>query len=148
MVENGIATGRLWTFCAYRRHESLSLWILWRPGARVHLLPQHGQPLPEAHLRLPPGPDRHAKRIEVPRVEYEKLSDDRLGEPSAAIRGRVEAARARQRMRFEGTRLLTNADMGPAVAAPNYGCKGIAGTGSLAHPLIRVTRSVSGFTEW
>jgi len=58
--------------------------------------------------------DRIDIHIEVPRVEYEKLSDDRLGEPSAAIRGRVEAARARQRVRFEGTRLLTNADMGPA----------------------------------
>jgi len=52
--------------------------------------------------------------IEVPRVEYEKLSDDRLGEPSAAIRARVEAARERQRRRLEGTALLTNADMGPA----------------------------------
>jgi magnesium chelatase family protein len=50
----------------------------------------------------------------VPRVEYEKLSDERLGEPSAAIRARVEAARERQRQRFEGTRLLSNADMGPA----------------------------------
>jgi magnesium chelatase family protein len=27
--------------------------------------------------------------IEVPRVEYEKLSDERLGEPSAAIRKRA-----------------------------------------------------------
>jgi len=36
----------------------------------------------------------------VPRVEYEKLSDDRLGEPSAAIQARVEAARQRQRERF------------------------------------------------
>jgi len=55
----------------------------------------------------------------VPRVEAdwqsdEKLSDDRLGEPSAAIRERVEAARERQRRRLEGTALLTNADMGPA----------------------------------
>jgi magnesium chelatase family protein len=58
--------------------------------------------------------DRIDIHIEVPRVEYEKLSDDRLGEPSEAIRGRVEAARARQRVRFEGTRLLTNADMGAA----------------------------------
>ncbi|MGD8623967.1 MAG: YifB family Mg chelatase-like AAA ATPase, partial [Anaerolineae bacterium] len=57
--------------------------------------------------------DRIDIHIEVPRVEYEKLSDERLGEPSAAIRGRVEAARDRQRARFEGTRLLTNADMGP-----------------------------------
>jgi magnesium chelatase family protein len=35
--------------------------------------------------------------IEVPRVEYEKLSDDRMGEASEAIRDRVEAARERQR---------------------------------------------------
>jgi magnesium chelatase family protein len=58
--------------------------------------------------------DRIDIHMEVPRVEYEKLSDDRLGEPSAAIRARVEAARERQRQRFKGTRLLSNADMGPA----------------------------------
>ena len=57
--------------------------------------------------------DRIDIHIEVPRVEYEKLSDDRLGEPSVAIRARVEAARDRQRQRFQGSRLLTNADMGP-----------------------------------
>jgi hypothetical protein len=54
--------------------------------------------------------DRIDIHIEVPRVEYEKLSSDRLGEPSAAIRARVEAARERQRQRFKGTRLLANAD--------------------------------------
>ena len=58
--------------------------------------------------------DRIDIHIEVPRVEYEKLSDDRLGEPSAAIRARVEAARERQVRRFAGTGLLANADMGPA----------------------------------
>lgn len=58
--------------------------------------------------------DRIDIHMEVPRVEYEKLSDDRLGEPSATIRARVEAARERQHRRFEGTRLLSNADMGPA----------------------------------
>ncbi len=59
--------------------------------------------------------DRIDIHIEVPRVEYEKLSDERLGEASPAIRARVEAARARQRQRFEGHRgLLANADMGPA----------------------------------
>ena len=53
--------------------------------------------------------------IEVPRVDYEKLSDDRLGEPSAAIQARVEAARDRQRQRFgDGSGMLANADMGPA----------------------------------
>jgi magnesium chelatase family protein len=59
--------------------------------------------------------DRIDIHIDVPRVEYEKLSDERLGEPSAAIRERVEAARERQRQRFKGSSgLLSNADMGPA----------------------------------
>jgi magnesium chelatase family protein len=58
--------------------------------------------------------DRIDIHIEVPRVEFEKLSDDRRGEPSAVIRARVEAARERQRRRFEGTPLQCNADMGPA----------------------------------
>jgi magnesium chelatase family protein len=44
--------------------------------------------------------DRIDIHIEVPRVDYEKLSDRRLGEPSVAIRARVEAARERQRKRF------------------------------------------------
>jgi len=51
-----------------------------------------------------------------------KLSDDRLGEPSADIRGRVEQARDLQRQHFAGVAggsdgkltLLCNADMGPA----------------------------------
>ena len=59
--------------------------------------------------------DRIDIHIEVPRVEYEKLSDDRLGESSAAIQARVEAARERQRARFAGSSgMLSNADMGPA----------------------------------
>jgi magnesium chelatase family protein len=58
--------------------------------------------------------DRIDIHVEVPRVNYEKLSDSRLGEPSAAIRERVCAARTRQVQRFRGTRLLTNADMGAA----------------------------------
>jgi hypothetical protein len=58
--------------------------------------------------------DRIDIHIEVPRVEYEKLTDERLGEPSTAIQARVEAARERQRRRFEGTGLMSNADMGPS----------------------------------
>lgn len=57
--------------------------------------------------------DRIDIHVEVPRVEYEKLADNRLGEPSAAIRARVEAARQRQRERFHGTSTLTNAEMNP-----------------------------------
>ncbi len=44
--------------------------------------------------------DRIDIHIEVPRVEYEKLSDERLGEPSSTIQKRVEAARQVQRLRF------------------------------------------------
>jgi hypothetical protein len=43
-------------------------------------------------------------------VDYEKLSSDRLGEPSAVVRKRVEAADKRQRARFAETSLVTNAD--------------------------------------
>ena len=42
----------------------------------------------------------------VPRVDYEKLSSDRLGESSASIRERVQAARERQRVRFAGTDIV------------------------------------------
>ena len=53
--------------------------------------------------------------VEVPRVEYDKLTDERRGEPSSLVRERVEAARERQRERFRNeTRLQSNADMGPS----------------------------------
>jgi magnesium chelatase family protein len=76
--------------------------------------------------------DRIDIHIEVPRVEYDKLSDSRLGELSSAIQERVEGAREIQRRRFAervhqnlvktrqdhgSTSLLPvacNADMGPA----------------------------------
>ena len=57
--------------------------------------------------------DRIDLHVEVPRVDYEKLSSDRLGEPSGSIRERVERGREAQRGRFAGTKLYTNADMGP-----------------------------------
>ncbi|MEI8131196.1 MAG: YifB family Mg chelatase-like AAA ATPase [Leptolinea sp.] len=46
--------------------------------------------------------DRIDIHIQVPRVEYEKLSSNRLGEPSSVIQNRVETARERQRQRFRG----------------------------------------------
>ncbi len=55
--------------------------------------------------------DRIDIHVEVPRVNYEKLSDDRLGEPSENVRGRVEAARQKQRDRFTNTKVHNNADM-------------------------------------
>ncbi len=59
--------------------------------------------------------DRIDIHIEVPRVDYEKLSADRLGESSEAIRKRVQAARDLERARFSGLEskhpIYSNADM-------------------------------------
>jgi magnesium chelatase family protein len=58
--------------------------------------------------------DRIDIHMQVPRVEYQKLRDMRPGETSAEVRARVESARERQRARFEGTDIASNADMRPA----------------------------------
>jgi magnesium chelatase family protein len=68
--------------------------------------------------------DRIDIHVEVPRVDYEKLSDDRFGEPSADIQARVETARELQRIRFDMDgdsknhqdlqRISCNSDMHPA----------------------------------
>ena len=65
--------------------------------------------------------DRIDIHIEVPRVDYQKLSSDRFGESSDAIRKRVQSARDRQTARFtnpdskkikhELTDIISNADM-------------------------------------
>src|SRR5689334_23082927 len=59
--------------------------------------------------------DRIDIHVEVPRVDYEKLSGDRLGESSEAIRQRVQAARDIQRARFSKLDskhpIICNADM-------------------------------------
>jgi magnesium chelatase family protein len=58
--------------------------------------------------------DRIDIHVEVPRVDFEKLSSDRDGEPSESVRDRVDRAREKQRERFGETDLVCNADMGPA----------------------------------
>jgi magnesium chelatase family protein len=58
--------------------------------------------------------DRIDIHIEVPRVDYEKLSGDRVGEPSECIRARVQAARNTQLQRFSAngsSDIICNADM-------------------------------------
>ena len=62
--------------------------------------------------------DRIDIHVEVPRVQYDKLTGSAQGEPSSAVRARVQAARERQRARFAGTALISNADMGPTRGAP------------------------------
>ncbi len=61
--------------------------------------------------------DRVDVFLRVPKVDAAELSSAnpaRRGEPSERLREKVEAARARQRERFAGTRLACNADMGNA----------------------------------
>ncbi len=59
--------------------------------------------------------DRIDIHIEVPRVEYEKLSDERLGEASDGHPGASESRPGAPATALRGHRgLLANADMGPA----------------------------------
>ncbi len=55
--------------------------------------------------------DRIDLHIEAPALSFAELRSPQTGEPSAPIRGRVEAARDRQRARFAGARLPVNARM-------------------------------------
>jgi magnesium chelatase family protein len=56
--------------------------------------------------------DRIGIHVEVPRVDYEKLSSNRTSETSDPIRARVQAAREIQNKRFGGsTHIVCNADM-------------------------------------
>jgi magnesium chelatase family protein len=59
--------------------------------------------------------------VEVPRIDYEKLTDDRVTESSESIRKRVQVARKIQLKRFKETKLTSNAEM-TAVEVKNF-CK-------------------------
>ena len=86
--------------------SSLAMWILRKPRQSLHLFPPNRDPLPKAHFWA------HARRIdihiEVPHVDFEKLSDDRRGEASEEIRARVEATKQHQRERFAGLNCNTS----------------------------------------
>lgn len=58
--------------------------------------------------------DRVDIHTHVPRIEFDKLASMAPAEPSAAVRARVEAARAIQAQRFGGMTMVCNGDMGPA----------------------------------
>ena len=89
------------------------MWILWRYTKSLHL---RASVVTKYQKRIS-GPllDRIDIHIEVPRVDYEKLSSDRVGETSGAIRARVQAARDLQGARFSKLDskhpIFCNADM-------------------------------------
>jgi magnesium chelatase family protein len=66
------------------------------------------------HKRIS-GPllDRIDIFVDVPHIDYEKLTEDKPGESSDKVRARVKAAHEIQLGRFRGTKLKCNADMTP-----------------------------------
>jgi len=56
--------------------------------------------------------DRIDIQVEVPAVKFAEIRSRAEAEPSAAIKARVEAARERQRERFRGKKIFSNAQMG------------------------------------
>ena len=70
---------------------------------------------PAKYLSKVSGPllDRFDIHIEVPQVDFKKLSDDRPAEPSLKIKERVNAARLIQRERFKNTETKCNSKMTP-----------------------------------
>lgn len=75
------------------------------------------QGAPAKYLAKVSGPllDRLDIHVEVPQVEFEKLSSDEKGESSAEIKKRVDKARKIQQKRFEGTPIKCNAKMTPSM---------------------------------
>ena len=72
---------------------------------------------PAKYLAKVSGPllDRLDIHVEVPQIDFKKLSADEKGEPSAEIKKRVNAARTIQNERFKGTNIKCNAKMTPAM---------------------------------
>jgi magnesium chelatase family protein len=88
--------------------------------------------------------DRIDIHVEVPEVDYEKLSSDRVGESSASIRERVQSARERRRVRFEGTDVVCNSDM--RVAEVRQLCKlDEAGDGLVRAEMSQLNLSARGY---
>jgi magnesium chelatase family protein len=58
--------------------------------------------------------DRIDLFVEVPRIDYDKLSSLTPAEPSKLVRERVDRARQLQTKRFEGRPASANAEMSPA----------------------------------
>ena len=78
----------------------------------MHLRPIHSNKISKTNLR--PLLDRIDIHIEVPRVDYEKLSGNKVSETSESIRKRVQVARDIQNKRFTSgktTDIISNADM-------------------------------------
>ncbi len=93
--------------------------------------------------------------VDVPRVDYEKLADDRVGEKAESVRARVETARDVQRQRFTGTKLACNNEMtamevkqfcpvdGAAQALLRAAMKQMALSARAFHRVLKLSRTIA-----
>ncbi len=93
--------------------------------------------------------------VDVPHINYEKLTEDKPGESSDKIRARVKAAHEIQLERFQGTKLRCNADMTPkevkefCVVEPSAqsliraAMKQLHLTGRAFHRILKLSRSIA-----
>jgi len=93
--------------------------------------------------------------VDVPHIDYERLTEDKPGERSDAVRGRVKASHEIQLERFRGTKLKCNADMTPKEvkefctvepAAQNLlraAMKQLHLTGRAFHRILKLSRTVA-----
>jgi magnesium chelatase family protein len=108
------------------------------------------------HKRIS-GPllDRIDIFVDVPHIDYEKLTEDKPGERSDVVRARVKASHEVQLERFQGTRLKCNADMTPKEvkefctaepAAQNLlraAMKQLHLTGRAFHRILKLSRTIA-----
>jgi magnesium chelatase family protein len=90
--------------------------------------------------------DRIDLHVDVPSVPFDRLADRASGEPSAAVRARVTAARDVQRARFSDRRFTTNARM-PATELRRHAALDTAGQRLLATAAVRLGLSARGYTR-
>jgi magnesium chelatase family protein len=108
------------------------------------------------HKRIS-GPllDRIDIFVDVPHIDYEKLTEDKPGERSDVVRARVNASHKVQLERFRGTKLKCNADMTPKEvkefctaepAAQNLlraAMKQLHLTGRAFHRILKLSRTIA-----
>jgi len=108
------------------------------------------------HKRIS-GPllDRIDIFVGVPHIDYEKLTDNKPGETSDAVRARVKGSHEVQLERFRGTRLKCNADMTPkevkefCIAEPaaqsllRAAMKQLHLTGRAFHRILKLSRTIA-----
>ena len=90
--------------------------------------------------------DRIDLQIDVPVAPFEQLTDARRGEPSAAVRERVEAARGRQTARYRGSATRHNGMMTPR-QIEEYATPGPEALALLKQAMERLRLSARAYTR-